>query len=583
MRKLYLIFFIIFLFYSFSLLLFFTNAEEYGGGGIYGTKSQEEIINQIKREKEEDTETENSSKVIPEDTTEAKDTTVIPEDVEAKPQPLFEEIANSHLGVSCETCHRRKPVPSSAEKEIYTFANTFEFDEISLCESCHKKTNLHPTGMDPKKLEKSMVIPDIFPLGKYGSFAGTVVCSTCHDLHTGVGNFHMLRGFPKNAFDFEPAFENRESFCKSCHGENVISQTPHKADMSPCGFCHSSDPKISASPKETLRQETKTICVFCHDKLSSAHYKGVNPYPDLKKDPVCITCHDVHGYSKKGHLVTPEYEDLANESKKTNPHLKNAFCLTCHLEEPSKGIPNLRFGRNTVAVCLHCHKDEFPWRTADFHPVDVLADAPGKHKPQNLALFNGKITCLTCHLVDCQVANKKETKKTNKIFLRGGPYQNRSDICFECHERDAYVKYNVHDQIDSRGIIREGVCLYCHRSQPDRKVRAQKQDFNNLISSMTDLCVRCHRDKFHPGQKNHIKPASTDMQKRKSVYEIERNVFLPMDDKGNVTCATCHNPHEKGIIPWGAGTKGADEPDKLRLVKKDGLLCQVCHAGQGLK
>ncbi|MDD5773464.1 MAG: cytochrome c3 family protein [bacterium] len=579
MKKLHLFPLIILVLYIFSLLLFPVTAEEYGGGGVYGTKSPEDILNQMKKEKEETSDTENPV----EDTTGSKENIVTQEEPEAKPKPLFDEIPNPHLGISCENCHKQKPIPSSTEKEIYTFSNTFEFDEISLCESCHKKVNLHPTGVNPKKLEKPMTIPDIFPTGKYGKSAGTVVCSTCHDLHVSVGNFQMLRGFQKTAFDFEPVFENRETFCKSCHGEKIISQNPHKGDHSPCGFCHASDPKISSNPKQTLRQDAENICYFCHNKINSKHYSDANPYPELKKEPVCETCHDVHGYSKKGYFVTSEYESLATESLKTNPHLKNAFCLTCHTEEPVKGIPNIRFGGNTIETCMRCHRDEFPWRSADFHPINVSADAPGKHKPKNLSLFDGKITCLTCHYADCRVENKKEVKKTNKIFLRGGPYQYRSDICFECHERDAYVKYNVHDQIDSRGIIREGVCLYCHRNQPDRKVRAQKQDFKNLIAPMTDLCVRCHRDKVHPGQKDHIKHASVDMQKRKSVYEIEQNVFLPVDEKENVTCATCHNPHEKGIIPWGAGTKGADEPAKLRLVKKDGLLCQVCHTGQGLK
>ncbi|MFH1289071.1 MAG: cytochrome c3 family protein [bacterium] len=517
------------------------------------------------------------------------DEKIVIEEPEAQPKPLFEEVSEPHLGVSCESCHKQRPIPGSTEEELRTWAGTFWFDEISLCESCHKKTSLHPTGVDARKIEKPMSIPDIFPIGKYGSGTGAIICSTCHDLHAGIGNFYLLRGFPKSAFDFEPVFQNRESFCKSCHGDRVASRIPHKGDMSPCEFCHvgsRGDPlgrptgRFTESP---LRQKTENICHFCHNELSPEHYKDVNPYSDLKEDPECVTCHDVHGYSQKGHFVNSGYEELANESKKINPHFKNAFCVTCHTEEPVKGVSNIRFGGNVVDACMRCHKDEFPWRTADFHPVNVSVDIPGRHNPKKLRLFDGKITCLTCHLADCQIENKKEVKKNNKIFLRGGPYQYRSDICFDCHERDAYIKYNVHDQIDSRGIVREGVCLYCHRVQPDRKVKMQKQDSSNFVAPMADLCVRCHRDKFHPGQKDHMKRVSADMQKRKSVYEIEQNVFFPMDGEENVTCVTCHNPHEKGIIPWGAGAKGADEPDKLRLVKKDGLLCQVCHTGRGLK
>ena len=224
-------------------------------GGVYRTQSSEEILNQMRKEQKEAFEEEEPEKEI-----DNKGIIMTQEDPEAKPSALFDEISNLHLGISCEICHNQKPVTSSTEKEIYTFSSAFGFDEVSLCESCHKNANLHPTGMDLKKLKNIMPIPGILQMGKYGNSKGVIVCSTCHDLHVSVGNFYMLRGFQKDALDFEPVFENRESFCKSCHGENIISRTPHKGDLSPCGFCHSSDPKISSDPKQTLRQDTERIC-----------------------------------------------------------------------------------------------------------------------------------------------------------------------------------------------------------------------------------------------------------------------------------------------------------------------------------
>ena len=38
-------------------------------------------------------------------------------------------------------------------------------------------------------------------------------------------------------------------------------------------------------------------------------------------------------------------------------------------------------------------------------------------------------------------------------------------------------------------------------------------------------------------------------------------------------CATCHNPHERGVIRVAAAAKGADEQKRLRGRK----LCLLCH------
>jgi cytochrome c peroxidase len=50
---------------------------------------------------------------------------------------------------------------------------------------------------------------------------------------------------------------------------------------------------------------------------------------------------------------------------------------------------------------------------------------------------------------------------------------------------------------------------------------------------------------------------------------------LPLDPgTGKVTCATCHNPHEKGVIK-GRGDWGADS---VRRLRSEGLeICQYCH------
>jgi hypothetical protein len=77
----------------------------------------------------------------------------------------------------------------------------------------------------------------------------------------------------------------------------------------------------------------------------------------------------------------------------------------------------------------------------------------------------------------------------------------------------------------------------------------------------------------HP-QVEHLKPLLPGMRVNLKEYEELRQVRLPLDD-GAVTCVTCHNPHERGLLKGGAGI-GADEEKRLRLTTYNEQ-CTPCH------
>jgi hypothetical protein len=57
--------------------------------------------------------------------------------------------------------------------------------------------------------------------------------------------------------------------------------------------------------------------------------------------------------------------------------------------------------------------------------------------------------------------------------------------------------------------------------------------------------------------------------------ETTYDIILPLAKDGKMTCVTCHNPHEKGVIASGKpSAKGAGSKYRERLPK---ILCIECH------
>lgn len=74
-----------------------------------------------------------------------------------------------------------------------------------------------------------------------------------------------------------------------------------------------------------------------------------------------------------------------------------------------------------------------------------------------------------------------------------------------------------------------------------------------LKSPLPDLCTECHPDRTGKGEHAiRIKPADTMTND------------LPLDEKGEITCITCHAPHGEGGFT-------------AMLRKKTAELCISCH------
>lgn len=243
-----------------------------------------------------------------------------------------------------------------------------------------------------------------------------------------------------------------------------------------------------------------------------------------------------------------------------NPRLQKAREQTA----PVKPLPSMaKPGADLSAKCFDCH----PYQE-NHHPIDI---APSYPMDFPFPLYDGKIKCLTCHT--------EEHDKGSPNLLRGGPYADRREICFECHLEDKYLEIDPHVMLNSDGtdaqVNGQSVCLVCHAVKPDpAKDRTKDVGFR---ADVAFLCWRCHAPMAPPEFfKEHflLKP-SLEMVRLIEKNERKLQITIPLVPRDRITCSTCHNPHEKGVILYGPSAKGAGAPVRLRLPMP--AICHVCH------
>ncbi|KAB0665691.1 hypothetical protein F6V25_08200 [Oryzomonas japonica] len=239
-------------------------------------------------------------------------------------------------------------------------------------------------------------------------------------------------------------------------------------------------------------------------------------------------------------------------------------CLYCHSVAKPEGETALFPSYvDPSHFCLDCHN-----YTTNHHPVNFIPTM--QIKPQ-FPLYLGRIECLTCH----EMHGGPQHKGT-PMLLRGGPYTDVRTICFNCHTAEQYATIDPHvmRQDDGSQTVVNGkvVCLYCHELEPD-----PSQDRANMVLFKADvsfLCMRCHT-LMHTGyfEKHFLLTPPDEIKKNIARPEIQERFSLPLVPRGRITCTTCHNPHQEGIISYGPSAAGADSVHRLR----DENVCIGCH------
>jgi hypothetical protein len=288
-------------------------------------------------------------------------------------------------------------------------------------------------------------------------------------------------------------------------------------------------------------------------------------------------------FEKRGTLLIPQKKpekppiSLSALSNTTDIHYSAQYCTECHVNIPRKGSnPQLRYAGDFKALC-RCH---YSTSNNYIHPVDRK---PSREMmaaiPDQFPLREGQIACSTCHdiVIQCHDRPLERAFLKDDKFLRGAPFETKTDICFRCHKIESYRMFNPHRQLNAQKEIIQEKCLYCHTQLPD--VNQTRTENARLIGDFETLCIRCHmktpRQDFHA---KHLRKPTDDVLLRIKQMEDQHGIILPLNGEGMITCATCHNPHEKGVIPdIRAGAKGAGERFRHRLTNHDSM-CIKCHA-----
>lgn len=269
-------------------------------------------------------------------------------------------------------------------------------------------------------------------------------------------------------------------------------------------------------------------------------------------------------------------------------------CNACHRGTPKKMDAKLLVP-DINQLCNNCHDTVSVHNY--IHAVGMVPSAE-KHARmsedfrQAIKRGGGVVTCIACHDLPMQCSRTRSAEKgLNPRFFRGGPYVQRTDLCFNCHNPKHYERLNPHDQISDEGELLTDRCLICHSVTPNRRDARSIDDVSfNVADDLTKLCTGCHPWRPHPGGgwahfapnstlagPNHLVRPTAEILKRIRQSETTRDIVLPLEPStGRIFCATCHNPHERGVQRESRADRGADGYKRLRTAG-GATVCSNCH------
>ncbi len=432
----------------------------------------------------------------------------------------------------CAMCHLRWVDDFDSKNADKNYLLDFTEDKVvateMMCYSCHDgsimdsrlrvwETSRHKEGTDPSS---KITIPETFPLNSKGQ----LTCATCHSAHgvdstTDMGSTIFLRVPNINS-----------SLCRQCHSDKDDGVAAGK---------HPVDVVFDKFPQKILDFGGKAG----KDKTGK------------KKTVICESCHNPHGSTNDHFLVIPN-------SQKGVTH--STLCETCHGVSPDiSSSDELRRFSHPVAV-------------------DIIKEAklPGKwdngEKPR---LAGGKvINCRTCH-------SPHNGTKNNHLLVSKNE---QGKLCLTCHTSKKKLLKTKHDLTtafpdEKNSAGQTGPCFSCHFMHKGQGPKMWARDV--VGQTIEDLCKSCHnKEKVAKHALTGKRSHPVEVKPSKNIEAGKMPLYSKIGEKsadGNVTCASCHDPHVWSVLSDDRGKKDLQGDGTNSFLRKaaapNGNLCQSCH------
>lgn len=277
---------------------------------------------------------------------------------------------------------------------------------------------------------------------------------------------------------------------------------------------------------------------------------------------LCLSCHEAFREKVElRHVHSPVEEGQCSECH--NPHASKHGALL--FEEPDR-------------VCIECHDDLLPGKTASVHKVVADGKCTECHDPhasenRDLLILPKKEICFKCH------ENIKKAVNESAVV-----HEPAVDGCSDCHDphssadapslltaREPDLCLDCHDSSES-GFSRShlgypvtsSTCSLCHDPHGSNKSAILKNNVHSPVAKR--MCGQCHKGGASSGE---ISPVQGSLEMcgechRKTVEEALNNTNVHWPVLTENGCLTCHDPHAS---------------KQANLLSRSSLdLCGGCHA-----
>jgi predicted CXXCH cytochrome family protein len=448
-------------------------------------------------------------------------------------------------------------------------------------------------------------------------------CASCHIMW--LTEFKRKDVTPLIAYDPKPVMKSgkqdvasSEPVCFSCHDGFVLEsrflweQNKHAHPVGQKPSDKINIPIVDGKNIFPLNDDGRMYCGTCHSahgvdweqKKTAVFMRVANEDGQL-----CMACHTdkVKGPDHGSHPLKRKIQKLLD---KPPQHLMDAgarfandgevICQSCHTPHAAPEKKILLVKNDESQLCGECHVNRYAKSRAE---AGMMGTHPVNIKPQNVKVpkellthgsklgANGEVICQSCHRPHDAVPNTSLLVVKNK----------KDSLCQSCHKTQKTVLNSKHDMSlarkTSQNIRKQvadegGACSACHVPHKGKGLKMWARDIDKIVAvqdPMAALCLSCHNkkgiaSKHTTGKYSH--PVGINISR------LGRKVNLPTFDSsgmrllnvksGNVTCASCHDPHQWSSIDSALkGIIGESGDNKNRFLRKpnaeDAALCKTCH------